>query len=149
MSWFDAVAYCRWLSEKLGYEVRLPTEQEWQQAATGGNEREFPWGNEWRSESANTIKSNLGRTTAVGVYPAGASPVGALDMAGNVWEWCLNLYVNPSIITTDDFGSSRVLRGGSWHDIQDLARAMYRNINPPGGRSNSLGFRVCCSFPIE
>jgi formylglycine-generating enzyme required for sulfatase activity len=90
------LAFCRWLSEKLGYEIRLPTEWEWQQAATGGNpENEYPWGPEWAGSCANTIESELSHSTAVGIYPQGASPVGALDMAGNVWEWCLNEYDNP------------------------------------------------------
>jgi formylglycine-generating enzyme required for sulfatase activity len=91
VSWYDAVAFCRWLSACLGYDIRLPTEWEWQQAATGDDSaREYPWGVDWDPAYANTWESHLGRTTAVGVYPQGASPVGALDMSGNVEEWCLN-----------------------------------------------------------
>ena len=148
VSWSDAVAYCRWLSEKLGYEIRLPTEQEWQHAATGGDEREYPWGSEWHSELANTAESGLERTTAVGMYPGGASPVGALDMAGNVWEWCLNQYRELSITTIDNSDAARVLRGGSWFNYLDFARAAYRHDSHPAGRFSNIGFRLCCSSPI-
>ncbi|ETW99001.1 MAG: hypothetical protein ETSY1_16630 [Candidatus Entotheonella factor] len=122
VSWYDAVAYCRWLSAKLGYEIRLPTEWEWQQAATVGDpSRKYPWGTNWEAERANTYESRLGRTTAVGMYPRGASLVGALDMSGNILEWCLNLHADPS--DTDLSSSSgRVVRGGSWDDDPLFAR---------------------------
>jgi len=95
VSWFDTVAYGRWLSQRLGLIIRLPDEWEWQRAATGGlSANGFPWGTDWDPKAepsrANTFENRLGATTAVGMYPAGASPVGALDMAGTVWEWCLN-----------------------------------------------------------
>jgi hypothetical protein len=105
VSWYDAVAFCRWLTEKYrgrgllgkGHEFRLPTEWEWQQAATGGNVKNtYPWGPEWDAARAKSAESEpLGRTTAVGIYPNGATKQGVLDMAGNVWEWCQNKLVNP------------------------------------------------------
>ena len=105
VSWFDAVAFCRWLSRRLGFTVRLPFEWEWQQAATGGDDRNvFPWGGDWDPKQepyrANTFESRLGQATAVGMYPAGASPTGALDMAGTVWEWCVNKFDTPKVEET-------------------------------------------------
>jgi len=129
VSWHDAVAFCRWLSARLGYDIRLPTEWEWQQAATGGDsENVYPWGREWGSGPANTSKSKLRRTTAVGMYPAGTSKHGVMDLAGNVWEWCLNKRDNPK--DTDIGGNWRVLRGGSWDHAQDYARRVSRRPSP-------------------
>lgn len=113
VSWYDAVAFCRWLSDKTGTNVRLPTEWEWQQAATGGDPtREYPWKGEWDSSLCNNSLSQLGRTMPVGMYPLGATPQGILDMAGNVWEWCLNTY--DQLDTTITTSGERVLRGDSW-----------------------------------
>ena len=148
VSWFDTVAYCRWLSEKLGYEIRLPTEWEWQQAATGGDERVYAWGYEWQNDLANTDESCLSRTTAVGLYPNGASPIGALDMTGNVWEWCLNCYNKANVAVFDDPGSRRALRGGSWGSVRIISRSSYRNSEHTNVRDRDLGFRLCCSSPI-
>lgn len=91
VNWWDAVAFCHWLSKDL--VLRLPTEFEWQLAATGGDSAYiYPWGAAWdpRDEPwrANTFESGLGCTTAVGMYPAGTSLDGVLDLAGTVWEWC-------------------------------------------------------------
>lgn len=148
VSWYDAIAYCRWASVRLGYELRLPNEWEWQQAATGGDPtRTYPWGRDWEEGRANTVESGLRRATAVGVYPAGATPQGVLDMAGNVWEWCLNPYDSPN--DTAPRGSSRrVARGGSWNYHRDFARCAFRLVNVPGVRDDSLGLRLVCVSPI-
>ena len=149
VSWYDAIAFCRWLSNRLAYEVRLPTESEWQQAATGGDaEREFPWGPEWNSNVANTTESGLSRSIAVGFYPQGAAPGGALDMSGNLWEWCLNEHDNPERLDVSR-DAERVVRGGSWYFTRDFARASYRSWARPDGRLNDFGFRVVCSSPID
>jgi formylglycine-generating enzyme required for sulfatase activity len=148
VSWFDAMAFCRWLSARLGYQVRLPKEWEWQQAATGGNpENSYPWGADWDGRLANISESHLSRTTAVGMYPGGRTLQGAHDMAGNVWEWCLNKYDDPNdnAIGGKDW---RVWRGGSWVGLQDFARAAFRYRIVPDYRYYFLGFRVCCLSPI-
>lgn len=144
LCWLEAVAFSRWLTAKLGYEVRLPTEWEWQQAATGGNpENEYPWG-AWDSLYANTYESGLNRSTAVGMYPHGASHVGALDMSGNVFEWCLNEY-EKSDRTDVAGGARRAVRGGSWDYYKDLARCASRysySLYYPDFRYYGLGFRL-------
>ncbi|MDS4059061.1 MAG: SUMF1/EgtB/PvdO family nonheme iron enzyme, partial [Candidatus Contendobacter sp.] len=149
VAWVQAVAFCRWLSAKLGYEVRLPTEWEWQQAATGGDPvNEYPWGPEWDGNRANTYESELNHTMAVGLYPQGASPVGALDMSGNMWEFCLNQYENPrNVVLAGDV--RRVARGGAWSGSQILARTTYRFGGAPGGRDDlRRGFRLARASPI-
>jgi hypothetical protein len=132
VSWYDAVAFCRWLAKRLGYEIRLPTEWEWQQAATGGDpNNKYPWGPDWDSNRANTEESDLSRTTAVGLYPHGAWPNGPMDMSGNVWEWCLNVHKNPSQVDIES-KEPRSVRGGSWGYAQAYARCAYRFIPLPG-----------------
>ena len=87
------------------------------------------------------------QTTAVGVYRHGASPCGALDLAGNVLEWCLNKYEDQRDSDTDG-KAARVLRGGSWNSIQVDARSASRDRFGPNDRFNTVGFRVLCSSPI-
>jgi len=147
LSWWEAIAYCQWLSAALGHEVRLPTEWEWQQAATGGDpRREYPWG-DWHDGRANTIESELGRMIAVGVYPPGASAQGALDLGGNAWQWCFNEFEKPGAVTTSG-DARRVVGGGSWGYDRDFARCADRLDGDPGNRSNDLGLRLVCVSPI-
>ena len=136
----EAMAFCAWLTDRLGYEVRLSTEWEWQQAASSGHPKNYyPWGPEWIEGVANTAGSELGRAIAVRLYPQGPSKQGVFDLAGNVWEWCLNKYDNP---TDTDLGGedSRVVRGGSWFDLQDDARASNRDNFHPHLRAGVIGF---------
>jgi len=160
VSWDDAVAYCQWLTGQIGNPqsaignlvVRLPTEAEWEKAARGTDGRIYPWGNDWDSRKCNSSEGVKGGTTPVGAYPAGASPYGCLDMAGNVWEWCADWYdenyyrnsptSNPAGPNT---GDGRVLRGGSWFNYHWGVRAAFRNWVNPGNRSNLIGFRCCLS----
>ena len=149
VSWFDALAFCRWLSRRLDVRVvRLPNEWEWQQAATGGDmDNVFPWGSGWHPKSephrANTLESRLGRVTAVGMYPAGVNRLGALDMAGTVWEWCLNKFETPEVTASrsNDFGR-RTARGGSWGGDQADANCAGRLWSLPDARYDSFGIRV-------
>jgi hypothetical protein len=162
VAWVEAMAYCRWLSARYraagliaaGDEIRLPTEAEWEGAVRAGTGWEYPWGDGYRVGHANVDETsrkdgphNQGQTTAVGLYPQGASPSGLLDCAGNVWEWCLNKYADP-----DDTGPSgdagRSLRGGSWGSDPASARAVLRNRNFPGVRLDAVGFRLVCASPI-
>ncbi|MCP5018980.1 MAG: SUMF1/EgtB/PvdO family nonheme iron enzyme [Ketobacter sp.] len=141
VDWFEAVAFCRWLSDRLGDEIRLPTEWEWQQAATGGDPgNEFPWGSELDTGYANTYESELNRIIAAGMYPHGASSVGAYDMSGNVWEWCLNEYAQPEKVGLAG-NAERVLRGGSWGIEGDNCRCANRNRLIPNFRIDLIGFR--------
>ncbi len=156
VSWYDAMAFCRWLSAKLGYEVRLPREDEWEAAARGTDERRYPWGNDYKSGFANINETYKGyevgayyleTTTAVGIYPQGASPWQVLDMSGNVWEWTLDEYQErkSNKLTNNE---SRALRGGSWDYLSVFARAAYRYLDSPADRNFGLGFRVVCSAPV-
>jgi len=152
VSWDDSVAYCKWLSRRTGRSYRLPTEAEWEKAARGSDGRRYPWGDDWDVQKANIFEAGLNATTTVCSYPAGASPYGALDMAGNVWEWCADWYDsqyysksparNPQGPAS---GESRVLRGGSWYNYDDSARSAYRDRNDPDDRDDDLGFRCCVS----
>jgi formylglycine-generating enzyme required for sulfatase activity len=142
VSWFDAVACCRWLSSRLSCEIRLPTEWEWQQAATGGDPaNSYPWGAEWDSRRANTLESDLQRTTAVGMYPHGASPIGALDMSGNVYEWCVNEHEKPEQVGLAG-SDKRAVRGGSWQWEAKEAGTAVRGPDVPDVRIPDHGFRV-------
>jgi hypothetical protein len=115
VSWYEALAFCRWLSAVSGEEIMLPTEQQWQRAAQGDDGRVYPWGNNWGenrcSHSVGSKKRD--RTMSVRHYESkGDSPFGVVDMAGNVWEWCLTARESGS--TSSDGTDVRVLRGGSW-----------------------------------
>lgn len=165
VSWFDAVAFCRWLTEQVlvsgsmsgelarrltqdGWVIRLPTEWEWQYAATGGQpDHRFPWGLEWDDRLAHTKHDQLNQTTAVGMYPGGASPLGALDMSGNLWEWCLNCYDEPGNLDLSR-SDRRVLRGGSWYHWGSYAHTGMRSRYFPDHRYNAGGFRVLCGPAI-
>jgi conflict system STAND superfamily ATPase/sulfatase-modifying factor enzyme 1 len=163
VSWYDATAFCAWLSDKLGSAVRLPAEWEWQQAATGGiADRSYPWGPFWDSRYANTEESELNRSTAVGMYPQGASPVGAFDMSGNVWEWCQNQYdldsAEPRIINDETHRGMRLghiasgprprsVRGGSWSWNSENARVTRRERDMADYRSRNHGFRLARDYP--
>lgn len=142
VSWYQAVAFCRWLSDKLGEEVRLPHEHEWEVAARYNDGRLYPWGNEFDKDKANTIEGQLQQTTAVGLYPSGRQPhLDLYDLSGNVWEWCQNKYEDPTQTEVDDSGDTRGLRGGSCFDV-DLARAASRGGYNPLDRDPNVGVRL-------
>ncbi len=127
VSWYEAAAYAAWAG------VRLLKEAEWEFAARGVEGREYPWGNEEPDATrANYRENGPGRATPVGLYPAGATQEGILDMAGNVWEWVDDWY--------DDERKERVLRGGAWYSLARGLRAAVRLRLEPDSGSTPSGF---------
>ena len=152
VSWYEAHAYTQWLSVQLGVEVRLPTEAEWEKAARGTDGRIYPYGDTFDAGKGNVDRTGIGRTSAVGLFPDGASPYGVLDMSGNVWEWCTTRWCDGYGEPEDNApaGSAvRVLRGGSWRSPQYDARAAFRNGLNPRARYNLVGFRVVRSPSLK
>ena len=163
VSSLDAMKFCQWLSTRERKRYRLPTEAEWEYAAKGDDGRKYPWGNaDGRGDLANFADRNTvfawsdreidcgyAETSPVGAFPLGASPFGIEDMAGNVWEWCLDYYepyhgshkVNPRGSTA---GSKRIYRGGSWKSRFSSLRTTTRGFNTPNFSCNDLGFRIVC-----
>jgi formylglycine-generating enzyme required for sulfatase activity len=152
--WNEARAYCAWLSAQTGGSYRLPTEAEWESAARGKEGRRFVYGNEFDASCGNTLETHIRRTTSVGVFPAGHTTEGLMDMTGNVWEWTSSLYLPYPYRAADgrenpiSESGRRVLRGGSWGSGQDGARAASRFDGPPNFRDFSIGFRVVRSSHI-
>ncbi len=146
VTWYEAVAFCRWASAKLGYEIRLPTELEWERAARGSVKRFFAYGNDFDATKANVRETGIGQTSAVGLFPQGATPEGICDLSGNVLEWTLTDFedINNNHIEEN---RRRVLRGGAWYYLVQGSRAASRYVRPPSVRDNDLGFRVLCVPP--
>ena len=161
VSWYEATAFCRWLDAQFraagllppGWRVSLPTDEQWERAARGSDGRKYPWQGNFPSGLANVGETKgevgagcLGRTSPIGIYPDGKAPSGALDMAGNVWEWCRNEYFKPER-RVDGGDRERVVRGGSWGTGTDNSRAAFRSGLLPESRVSLLGFRVSCAPP--
>lgn len=155
VSWFEAVAFTRWLNIRYrkylahrgegGFNgiFYLPTEQQWQRAAQGDERRVFPWGDEWDETRCNTSKQG---TSVVTQYDGvGNSPFGVADIAGNVWEWCATQY-NTGANDWRTGNVRRIWRGGSWSDDLSFARTTMRLFEQSRVRFNDVGFRIICHF---
>jgi serine/threonine-protein kinase len=156
VNWEEADAYCRWLAAQTKWDVRLPTEAQWEKAASWDpatkTQRPYPWGaQDPDPKLLNYLGAYKNSTAPVGAYPAGASAYGALDMAGNVWEWAADWYDRNYYKTADAAradpsgpatGTARVMRGGSYGYGSAEARATYRTGgDPKTSRGEGLGFR--------
>lgn len=158
--WSYAMGYCGWVTsewrkihvDRQQVWFRLPTEIEWEWAAGGGT-RLYPWGDEEPDETRANYGKMVGQTTPVGSYPAGATPAGLMDMAGNVWEWCLNDYEDSELMPDNladeqqqwlRGGSNawKALRGGSCYDGSSLCRCAGRSGLWPYGYWSFIGVRV-------
>ncbi|HET6976018.1 MAG TPA: SUMF1/EgtB/PvdO family nonheme iron enzyme [Pyrinomonadaceae bacterium] len=140
VKWQDAVDYCQWLSTKVGANVRLPLETEWELAARGQQGFKYPWGNDWDDRAAASENQN-GFVHAVKSYPAGRSPFGAYDMAGNVWEWVGDVRGPDGKPMSIDDAQNRVIKGGAANEHLALISGTSRNLIPKDYAGAFLGFR--------
>jgi formylglycine-generating enzyme required for sulfatase activity len=148
VSWYEALAYCAWQSERhAGWRVGLPTEAQWEFAARGPEGRKYPWGSTEPSDRHANFDGRVGEATPVGIYPLGATTAGVHDLAGNVWEWCADLFGRYQAARVSDFAGQRgaangVLRGGAFNlNSRDLRSASRYYFDRRHGRSPDVGFR--------
>jgi formylglycine-generating enzyme required for sulfatase activity len=164
VNWYEARAYCTWLAAQTGRPFRLPSEVESEATARGLEGRTFAFGPEHDIARCNTFETHIRRSTPVGVFPGGQTPLGVHDLSGNVWEWTRSLWgpdgatpipypYDPTDLTREDPEAGpavyRVVRGGSWLINHGWARAAFRLRYPPGYRYSLFGFRVVVSSPIS
>jgi formylglycine-generating enzyme required for sulfatase activity len=173
VTWYEALAYCRWLMERLrewkrtpeplaallreqGWVITLPSEAEWEKAARGIDGRQCPWGEEIDPHLANYGDTGIDTTSTVGCFPGGASPYGVEDLSGNVWEWTRSIYEQYPYKPGDrrenlEAGDEtlRVLRGGAFYNQAGGVRCAARFRGYPDGRYGYYGFRVIVASPVH
>jgi formylglycine-generating enzyme required for sulfatase activity len=159
VSWFEAIAFCRWLSQKLSLEIKLPSEAEWERAARGVDGRFFPWGNDYDPAYCNVAETGIGGPSPVGCFAFPNKNLGdntPLDLCGNVWEWCTTIFQKeretPYMYPYSDKDGRETLergddsitttRGGSFTNIPHLARLTFRGRDRPSFKPQRQGFRV-------
>jgi formylglycine-generating enzyme required for sulfatase activity/GTPase SAR1 family protein len=157
VNWYEAVEFCHWLTGRWrkegriegGWEVRLPSEAEWEKAARGTDGARFPWGDEFETERVNADETGINHPSTVGCFPGGASPFGCEEMSGNVWEWTRSLWKDYPYRLDDgrenlktSSKSPRVLRGGGVNNDAWSVRCTARFGDDPSVRAPGFGFRV-------
>jgi len=146
--WFEARAYCAWLSAQTDEMFRLPTEAEWEAAARGMQRRRYAFGDDFDVARCNTSETHVRYITPIGVFPGGGTPEGLVDMTGNTWDWTSSLYTPYPYDAADGReapsppGAHRVVRGGSWDLSHRFARASFRRGYVPESIDYALGLRV-------
>ncbi|NDJ55381.1 MAG: formylglycine-generating enzyme family protein, partial [Chloroflexi bacterium] len=139
VSWYDCLAFARWLGYHENAQISLPTAAQWRRAAHGSTGSLYPWGNMFDRERCNCL-NRLGGPTSVTQFPLGASPYGVMDMSGNIWEWTLTTWHSgQSRLAGDD---ERVLKGGSWVEPADYVRIDLSAQHTPESEQPYLGFRL-------
>ncbi|GAB1421452.1 hypothetical protein MASR2M15_16170 [Anaerolineales bacterium] len=140
INWYDALAFCQWLSSRLKARVTLPTQYQWRRAARADQALIYPWGNEWIPGAANTRELNRRRTSPVQEFKDFASPFGLVDMAGNTWDWCLNIAYG---IETDIASNQpRSVQGGAFSSTHERVTIDFNFHMDPDYYYKTIGFRV-------
>jgi formylglycine-generating enzyme required for sulfatase activity len=170
VSWYEARAYCKWISQVTGVEYWLLTEVEYEAAASGREGREYAYGNEFDASRCNTFESHIRRPTPIGIF-ANRTPEGAYDLTGNVWTWTSTIYDQERYAypyhagdgrelaettagseegrggETSALAACRVIRGGGWFNVAVRCRSAGRLRNAPGDRSDRVSFRLSRTLP--
>jgi len=141
VTWGDADRYCAWRGQLRGNRRRLPTADEFEKAARGDGGLAYPWGNVFEADKLNSALNKLGDTTPVGTYPAGASPYGLLDMAGNVLQW--------TSTPVAGHGDEMVVKGSAWDDPAGVGRGASQNRRGKPERRVRVGFRCAGDAPTD